>query len=324
MSKNRSCLIVGAGMTGLTAGRFLKAAGWSVVLLDKGRSFGGRMATRRIGASLLDHGTQFFTVRDSRFADAVRQWEGDGWVQPWFRQDGRTRYRAAEGMNALARKLAQALDVRRETKVESIESDAAGWLTTAQSGEGFRAGTLLLTLPAPQSAHLLAACADRLPPDILPALGNIVYDPCVALLVTIDGPCRVPSPGYVRIPGGPVEWIADNTQKGVSAGVAALTIHARAEFSRNYFESVKFESVKDATVRLLLEAAQPWLGGNVTASQLHRWKYSRPVEADRPLYLYSQYPAQLAIAGDGFGGPRLEGAFLSGLAAAEKIAGCGP
>ena len=50
MNKNRSCLIVGAGMTGLTAGRFLKAAGWSVVLLDKGRSFGGRMATRRFAA----------------------------------------------------------------------------------------------------------------------------------------------------------------------------------------------------------------------------------------------------------------------------------
>lgn len=315
MNKHRSCLIVGAGMTGLTAGRFLKAAGWSVVLLDKGRSFGGRMATRRIGASLLDHGTQFFTVRDARFADAVRQWEAAGWITPWFTLEGHIRYRAAEGMNALAGRLAQTLDVRRETKVEAIEADNDGWLITAESGEGFRASTLLLTPPAPQSADLLAGCAGRLPPYILPALRNIDYDPCFALLVTIDGPGRVPPPGYVRLDRGPIEWIADNTQKGVSLGTAALTIHARADFCRNHLELPK-----EDVARLLLEAAEPWLGGRINAWQLHRWRYSRPVAAGGPMYLFSDQPARFAIAGDAFGGPNVEGAFLSGLAAAERLA----
>lgn len=145
-------------------------------------------------------------------------------------------------------------------------------------------------------------------------LRSVDYDPCFSLLVTIDGPGKVPPPGYVRPASGPVEWIADNTRKGVSVGGAALTVHARADFSRNYFEAPK-----EDVMRLLLEAAEPWLGGQVTALQLHRWKYSRPVAADRPMCLLSSQPARLLIAGDGFGGPRLEGAFLSGLAAAEKI-----
>jgi predicted NAD/FAD-dependent oxidoreductase len=314
MKTNRFCLIVGAGMAGLTAGRFLKAAGWSVLLLDKGRSFGGRMATRRIGASRLDHGAQFFTVRDSRFANAVRGWQSAGWVTPWFEQDGHVRYRATDGMNALAEHLARPLEVRRETKVKCIEPNGDGWLVTTGSGESLRAGTLLLTPPAPQSADLLAGCAERLPPDVISMLRSVDYDPCFSLLVTIDGPGKVPPPGYVRPASGPVEWIADNTRKGVSVGGAALTVHARADFSRNYFEAPK-----EDVMRLLLEAAEPWLGGQVTALQLHRWKYSRPVAADRPMCLLSSQPARLLIAGDGFGGPRLEGAFLSGLAAAEKI-----
>lgn len=301
-------------MAGLTAARFLQASGWSVVLLEKSRGIGGRMATRRLGASYLDHGAQFFTVRDARFEEAARQWKSAGWVAPWFTREGHVRYWSTAGMNTLAGRLAEGLDVRRETKVETVEPADEGWRVKTGSSEIFRAATLLLTPPAPQSTDLLNACADRLPPEILSTLGGIEYDPCFSLLVTIAGLSRVPSPGYVRPKSGPVEWIADNAQKGVSAGDAALTIHASADFSRRYLEAPK-----DEVARLLLEAAETWFGSRVTAWQLHRWKYSRPVAAERPLYLLTNQPAGLAIAGDGCGGPRLEGAFLSGLSAAQSL-----
>ncbi|MSO32728.1 MAG: FAD-dependent oxidoreductase, partial [Ilumatobacteraceae bacterium] len=62
MTKKR-VVVVGAGIAGLTAARALSHAGHSVIVLDKGRSVGGRMATRRIGDATVDHGAQFFTVR---------------------------------------------------------------------------------------------------------------------------------------------------------------------------------------------------------------------------------------------------------------------
>ncbi|HRA66197.1 MAG TPA: NAD(P)-binding protein, partial [Caldilinea sp.] len=43
-------VIVGAGLCGLMAGAVLAERGLRLVLLDKGRSVGGRLATRRIGA----------------------------------------------------------------------------------------------------------------------------------------------------------------------------------------------------------------------------------------------------------------------------------
>jgi predicted NAD/FAD-dependent oxidoreductase len=97
VSTNRSCLIVGAGIAGLTAAAALEARGWAVVLLDKGRGPGGRMATRRIGESRLDHGAQFFTVRDARFREAANRWEQAGWVAPWFAEGRHVRYRAEAG-----------------------------------------------------------------------------------------------------------------------------------------------------------------------------------------------------------------------------------
>lgn len=315
MSETRSCVIVGAGMAGLTAAGALQASGWTVVVLDKGRGAGGRMATRRIGESRFDHGAQFFTARDSRFREVVSRWELANWVAPWFTEAGQVRYRATGGMTALARHLAQPLDMRKDTTVELAEPEDDGWLVVTKAGESFRANALLLTPPAPQVIDLLAGCANPVPHEMLSALMAIAFDPCLALLVTIDGPGRVPPPGFIRPDGGPLEWIADNTQKGISTGVTALTIHARSDFSRHHLEASK-----DDVARLIHEAAQPWLGAEVTAWQLHRWRYSRPAAASGPMCLYSDQPARIAIAGDAFVGPRLEGAFLSGLAAAEKIA----
>lgn len=56
-------VIVGAGICGLMAAGQLVERGASVLLLDKGRTVGGRLATRRIEAGCADHGAQFFTAR---------------------------------------------------------------------------------------------------------------------------------------------------------------------------------------------------------------------------------------------------------------------
>jgi predicted NAD/FAD-dependent oxidoreductase len=268
-----------------------------------------------MGDSRFDHGAQFCTVRDARFREAFHRWEVAGWVAPWFTEDGHVRYRASGGMNTLAQHLAKPLDVRVETKVELVEPIDQGWLVITEKGESFRAGALLLTPPLPQSTALLTSGGHSWASQITAALNSVVYDPCFALLVIIDGPGRVPPPGYIRLDRGPVEWIADNTQKGVSTGTAALTIHARADFSLDHLEWPK-----EDVARLLFEAAEPWLGARINAWQLHRWRYSRPVAVGGPMYFFSDQPARLAIAGDAFGGPNVEGAFLSGLSTAERIA----
>ena len=78
-------VIVGAGISGLVAADELRAAGAHVSVVDKGRSPGGRLATRRIGAATLDHGAQFFTVRTPAFQHRV-----DAWIERGLVRCGRT------------------------------------------------------------------------------------------------------------------------------------------------------------------------------------------------------------------------------------------
>lgn len=49
-------VVVGAGIAGLMCARELAATGVDVVVVDKGRGVGGRMATRRFGGAVFDHG----------------------------------------------------------------------------------------------------------------------------------------------------------------------------------------------------------------------------------------------------------------------------
>ena len=98
-------------------------------MFDKGRSPGGRLATRRIDGARVDHGAQFFTVRSDEFA-ALRARSGSaaGLVREWCRGfsaegDGYPRYVARGGMNALAKHLAAGLDVRCNSLVFSLHRD---------------------------------------------------------------------------------------------------------------------------------------------------------------------------------------------------------
>lgn len=79
------CLIIGAGIAGLLGARVLADRGHRVCVLEKGRGFGGRMATRRRDGAVFDHGAQFFTARDKRFQRWAEQWLALGIVAPWSR-----------------------------------------------------------------------------------------------------------------------------------------------------------------------------------------------------------------------------------------------
>jgi predicted NAD/FAD-dependent oxidoreductase len=140
----------------------------------------------------------------------------------------------------------------------------------------------------------------------------------------IAGIVSLPEPGAVQIEGGePVNWIADNNRKGVSPRASALTIHAGAGFSRAYWEAddaVIARTLTGHAEKFLRDAdAQPLVNAKVETWQVKRWRYSKPAVTHSEHFLSVRTPP-LVFAGDAFGGPRVEGAALSGLAAAREIA----
>jgi predicted NAD/FAD-dependent oxidoreductase len=312
-----SCLIVGAGIAGLTAAGTLRDAGWPVTVADEGEAVGGRMATRRTGDACFDHGAQFFTARDPRFMARVQEWEAAGVVAPWFSDgDGHMRYRGIGGMDTIPAYMARGIDVRTSARIDCLEPADGGWRARDESGALYEAAVLILTPPAELSLALCEPFRSLLGRRLVHSLQSIHFDPCYCLMAVIDGPSNVPDPGLERLDDRVLLTVADNTRKGITSIVSALTLHATSRFTIEHWDD------DQATVaRLMLDAAAQYIPGPVTAWQLHRWRYSHPAQPDGLRFLMSKCPSPVYFAGDGFGGPRVESAFLSGLEAAQHVLG---
>ena len=319
-------IVIGAGLSGLIAARTLQANGARVVVLDKGRGVGGRLATRRTARGVFDHGAQFFTARDPQFRLRVEAWQAAGIVRPWatgfalaggtFKCDGETRFCGVSGMTAIPKHLAQGLDVRLNARVNCVHAGGAGWVVKTEAGERFSGRALLLTPPVPQSLQLLDAGEVALPERIRGDLEQINYAPCLALLAQLSSGSVIPEPGGLWCSGEPIAWMADNQRKRISAAPgSAVTIHAGPEFSR-----IHWDAPEDGVTAALVAVAAPWLGSAPVQTQLHRWRYSLPLRLHPERCVVLRQPAPLVFAGDAFGGPRVEGAALSGLAAGTALA----
>lgn len=313
-------LVIGAGLSGLAAARELQSAGLDVVIVDKGRSVGGRLATRRIGHARLDHGAQFFTVRGDDFRRMVDDAMAAGAVHEWCRgfadpPDGYPRYTGSTGMNALAKWLADGLDVTTGVQVGSL-STAGGRVTATADGWSRAARACLVTSPVPQTMALLDAGAVVLADDLDATLRSIRYFATLGLLVTVEGGTAIGEPGGIQLPETErFTFIADNQRKGIS-DAPAVTFHANHDHSL-----ARYDDPEDEVVAELLDWARPWLGeATVIEAQLKKWRYAGPVQPVPERVLQADVDgATIAFAGDAFGGPKVEGAFNSGLAAGRRL-----
>jgi predicted NAD/FAD-dependent oxidoreductase len=307
-------IVIGAGMAGLTAAAHLVSSGHDVTVVEKGAVPGGRLATGELAGAVCDEGAQFFTARTEAFTAAVDAWRAEGLVYEWCRGfatvDGFPRYAARGGMRDLAAHLAGALDLRLDTMAFAVRPGDGGWRVTLADGDVMPADALVLTCPVPQSASLLIS-AEVTVPDVLRALE---YDRTIAVIAALDGPSAVAAPGGLQQPDDTFSFVADSQTKGVSA-VPALTLHANAEWSLAHWDDDRVALADD-----LIAAAGPYVGGRaVLARRVRRWRFATPqIPWPEPCLVVSERPP-VVLAGDAFAGPRVEGAFTSGRAAATAL-----
>ena len=332
----RTVAVIGAGVSGLFCARALQDEGIDVRLFDKGRSAGGRLATRRAGTFAFDHGAQFFTVRDARLQRLVEGWLASGLVARWqprlveiaLDERGRTatpvpqehpRYVAVPGMSALARHLAEGLDLRANTRVTRLEREGSQWRLWGEDalapGPALDLGTydrVAAALPPVQAAPLLEGA-----PALALLAAQVQLDPCIAVLAAFEQPLE---PGFdaARVQGGPLSWAARNSSKPGRGLQETWVLHAAAAWSLAQLEDPP-EKQGPALLQAFAQVADRALP-EPCLLQVHRWRYAQAPASPPGLACLFDAAAGLGACGDWCGTPRVEGAALSGLALADRLA----
>lgn len=325
MKFNTDILIIGAGLSGLVAANAIQSNGYMVTVLEKEALVGGQLATQQIKNGLADFGAQFFSCRSKTFQHQVNAWLNAGLLYVWSNEwsdgslkrsapDAQARYAVTGGMYQLSLYLADKLhDLRSDVSVRSIQWQGNHWLVTDENDTLYTSRILILTPPVPISLALLDSVplkqTDR------NELERIYYSPCLCGLFTVKGQVGLSPSGAIQNFGRDVYWIADNKTKGISPIERIITMQLNKRYSEQHYDDDD-----EDTLRYLRSELQPYLkaGAVIETQELKKWRYSVPLTT-YPHDILKAEALPLIFSGAAFGGRgRIEGAYLSGQAAARE------
>jgi len=342
--------IIGAGMSGITCARTLVQAGHQVTVFEKSSDVGGRMSTRSTSFGSFDHGAQYFTVRDDRFASALKT--APKVCKPWSANAIRVldalgrmaeaalptpqqHWVATPGMNGLVKAWAAPLAqqtgrteaVVLETKVVKIERDplngqrwqlrTTGPADSSHVYSGFDA--VILALPSMQAHGLLKT--SKLAAALSKQIEAVEVAPCWTLMLAFPNASQ---PNLAHL--GPqwnaalsthhrIAWVARESSKPGRTQIERWTVQASAAWSQEHLE--------DAPARVQAKLLKAF--GEVTGiraepgfAAVHRWRYAKTFKPLGKTHLWDARSG-IGVAGDWCIGHRVEDAFVSGLELALAV-----
>lgn len=294
----------------------LERAGVNVRLFDKGRGAGGRMASRRLdtaqGPAVFDFGAQYFTVRDSAFAQQVHDWQAHGIVEPWPipRPDA---FVGVPTMSTVLKHLGRSLDVKFSALVKGLRRQGNRWQLVGDGLDDALYDGVVLALPAEQTAPILTLHDFELAQAALFARSQPCWTAMYAFDQRLDhdkGPIR---------DGDVIAWATRNNDKPGRGGIECWVVQATPRWSQD-----QLEQSAEAVGTLLLDALQQEIGLDLPqpiAQSVHRWRYA--LSAGTGVGCLWNSRLRIGACGDWLIGPRVECAWLSGRQLAERMVAAG-
>lgn len=318
--------VIGAGVAGLSCAGRLRDAGARVTVFDKARGPGGRLSTARGDDWQADQGAQYFTARDPAFRRALRQWEEAGVAAAWRGRlvwleedggtrvvdDGRPRYVGTPRMTAISRYLSQGLDVRPAVRVGGLQREANGVRLRDVAGDDLGLfGRVVVAVPAPQAESLLRVAA----PVLAGQAAEAVMQGCWSVVVSAPG-MREASFDAAFVRNRPLRWISRDASKPGRPDNHAWVLHASADWTERHMARPA-EWVTEQLLACFREAVSAEIG-SLTVLRAHRWRYASSRSPLQQAFLLDA-DGIFGACGDWCNGDRVEGAWLSGQALAERM-----
>lgn len=325
--------VIGAGISGLTAGRQLADAGHYVVVFEEDVSYGGKLATynsqkngglnAEIGVPYLEAETEEFKsfIKQLSEKGLVKQWEGveavyNGSGQIQVNEASGKRYYAVSGMSGIGKYIGLPLEIRFNETVGGLTHIGEDrikkrtWMLNFPTSATENFDAVIIAVPSRRAYGILNLTADeREALRLISIIDEVVYSPQYTLLLVFENHTTQPDWSVLNVEDNQIiNRIINQPQENNSV----LVVHSTAKFAMQNIEKDKDEvadRMNDAVAEIL---GEPY--SMPTRRHLHFWKYAK---AENPLpfdYLeFENNKSPLALVGGYFNGSSLEKAYLSGL-----------
>lgn len=339
MTTSVEIAIVGAGIAGLTCAQQLHRAGHSVVVLDKSRGVGGRVATRRLHGTCADHGTCYLSPpKDDRARTLLEDLIAANVVQVWTDTvhelddlglhallDRTPRYVASSGMTAIAKFLAADLDIHLSQRVQSVTLlDTNRWQLTTDSGDVWVANAVVIAIPAPQAALLVQPLTEVLSVEWVERVQAVDFLPCLSVMAGYatrqqDWSDRYGDARSISVTHHPdLAWIGLDSSKRSTMAQPVFVIQSTAAFADRVLDAADLQPAGYELLQRAAEQLLPWLA-TPDWLQVHRWRYAFARSPLSETYLAAKTAAPFILTGDWCAGRKVENAYVAGLATAEHL-----
>ncbi len=273
-------VVVGAGAAGAMAARTLADHGVDVIVVDKGRHVGGRLASRVGPGVVWRYGARRMEATQSQLDWHVDAWVREGWIEAI---DGGWTMRGDARLVPAA--LLAGLDVRLSTVVARVADDGV----ELQDGTWIAAAAVIVTVPAPQAVALLPAA-------LAAQAAAAVARPQWVVRLSLAAPWQPPR------------------------DVGTLTLYREEDSGRHWTvalatdaSAAQLQDDPSEISRAVSAQLAAWGAPTVVSIDAHRWRYARVDATDGPPFRVS---GNVFAAGDWTCGGDLAGAFAAGAAAA--------
>jgi renalase len=323
-SRPVSVAVIGGGLAGVVCAHTLTAQRrLTVQVFEQKPEVGGRMYTQRAGQYQFDVGAQYFTVRAARFQSYVDAWRAEGLVAEWTGRLGmltngrlsdceeKRRYVGTPDMVAPVRQLARHCAVRHDIHVAHVHKEGSGWRLRATTGEDLGHYQVVVTaVPAPQAVPLLAEA-----PELADRAARVQMAGCWAVLLTFTPPLELPFDGAF-VHNSPLSWLARDCSKPGRKSSDSWVLHGNPEWSDQHTDAPRELVIGWLTAALWQATGHPAVQPVYAAA--YHWPYALPLNPIDDVCLFDP-TVSIGACGDWCGGPRVEGALVSGLALAEQV-----
>jgi len=333
--------IIGAGISGLTAGRLLARAGHEVTIIEKSKGYGGRMATRYAGknqTTKLDHGLSWFHANSAEFQAFVAELIEKDLVGIWgdnfaYYRDGKffksnptgeiqACYTAPKGMNSIGKYISRWVDVRLNTKVGGLTYIGSGrkkkrpWMINLTGADTIEADAVIIAVPAPQAYGILQTARDETDTlKIIRIIDDIYYEPAYTVMSGY-GDRTAPDWDGIICKDTDIEFISNEITKRDNAQECSFVIHSTSTFAKQHEESDH-----DLVAKMMLNKAGEIAGVWAAAPEWHQshyWRYKKAVNFLQESYLeLENTEGPLALIGDYLAGNTVDHAYQSGYKLAK-------